>query len=79
MVILSRPLTLAGRLALGEPAAERVRWSQGRCVASPAPAPGDTVSAHWDWLCGTLTEAEADALADATGATLDLVNSAPKQ
>jgi hypothetical protein len=34
------------------------------------------VSAHWDWICSTLTKAETDALADATRTTLDLVNSA---
>jgi hypothetical protein len=34
------------------------------------------VSAHWDWLCGTLSDAEAAALLIATQTTLDLVNSA---
>jgi Family of unknown function (DUF6390) len=75
VVMVSRPLTFAaGSLDLGEPAAERVRWSKDGVSLIAAPAPGDTVSAHWDWICSTLTEAEADALADATRTTLDLVN-----
>ena len=75
-VIMSRPLTFeAGVLALGDP------WPSAcggaRCASlAPAPAPGDTVSAHWDWLCGTLSDAEAAALSIATQTTLDLVNSA---
>ena len=77
VMMLSRPLTfLAGSLGLGEPTTERVRWSKDGESLITAPAPGDTVSAHWDWICSTLTEAEADALADATSTTLDLVNSA---
>jgi hypothetical protein len=77
VVMVSRPLTLlTGSLGLGEPTTERVRWSKDGASLTAAPAPGDTVSAHWDWICSTLTEAEADALADATRTTLDLVNSA---
>ena len=50
---------------------------QGRGVADrAAPAPGDVVSAHWDWVCGVLTDAESAALAGATQTTLDLVNAA---
>jgi uncharacterized protein DUF6390 len=77
VVMLSRPLTFpAGSLTLGEPTAERVRWSKAGASLTAAPAPGDTVSAHWDWVCSTLTEDETGALADATHTTLDLVNSA---
>jgi len=77
IVILSRPLTLRdGLLTLAEPTAERVRWSKDGASLIVAPAPGDVVSAHWDWVCSTLTAAECDALADATRTTLDLVNSA---
>ena len=40
-VITSRPLTFdAGVLALGEPAAERVRWSKDGASLAPAPTPG---------------------------------------
>jgi hypothetical protein len=76
-VIVSRPLTFdAGVLALGDPEVERVRWSKDGGSLAPAPAPGDTVSAHWDWVCGTLTDTECDALEAATQTTLGLVNAA---
>jgi Family of unknown function (DUF6390) len=72
--VLSRPLTFDdGVLALGEPATERVRWSKDGMSLITAPSTGDTVSAHWDWICGVLDEAETAALATATQATLDLV------
>lgn len=73
--VLSRPLTFdGGALRLGEPAPERVRWSKDAMSLIAAPSPGDTVSAHWDWICGVLDETETIALAKATQATLDLVN-----
>jgi Family of unknown function (DUF6390) len=73
--VLSRPLRLDdGVLSLGEPATERVRWSKDGMSLITAPSPGETVSAHWDWICGTLDDAERTALAEATQATLDLVN-----
>ena len=76
-MILSRPLTFAdGVLRLGEPGVERVTWRKDGTSLAPAPLPGDTVAAHWDWLCGTLTEPETAALAAATQTTLDLVNDA---
>jgi hypothetical protein len=76
-VVVSRPLTFdTGALSLGEPAAETVRWRKGGTSLAPAPSPGDAVAAHWDWICGQLTKPEADALAGATQATLDLVNGA---
>jgi hypothetical protein len=75
--IASCPLTLDGsRLALGEPTTERVRWSKNGVSLIAAPRPGDTVSAHWDWVCDTLTDAEGAALVAATQTTLDLVNDA---
>ncbi|MFZ0833322.1 MAG: DUF6390 family protein [Mycobacterium sp.] len=76
-VIASRPLRLDdGRIALGEPRAETVRWQNGDVSLAPAPVPGASVSAHWDWICGTLTGDETAALSAATQATLDLVNNA---
>lgn len=75
VVIASRRLRLdAGRLALGEPETERVRWRKGDVSLAPAPVPGATVSAHWDWVCGTLSHDETNALSTATQATLELVN-----
>ena len=77
VVIMSRPLQFSdGQLALGEPATETVRWSKDGTSLAPVPSPGDTVSAHWDWICGTLTGDETAALARTTQATLDLVNTA---
>ena len=74
-VLVSRPLTYdGGLLRLGEPAAERVRWRKDGVSLMGAPSPGDTVSAHWHWVCDTLTETESAALARGTQTTLDLVN-----
>jgi hypothetical protein len=75
VVIASRPLRFAaGRLELGEPETEEVSWRKGDLSLAPAPAPGTKVSAHWDWVCGTLTDDEAIELGKATQTTLDLVN-----
>lgn len=78
--IVSRPLSFdAGTLALADPRIETVRWSkQGKSLVPP-PTPGQTVSAHWDWVCGFLSAADADALAAATQSTLDLVNAARRR
>jgi hypothetical protein len=74
-VIASRPLRFdGGRLTLGEPDPEHVCWSKGGVSLAPAPEPGAIVSAHWDWVCGTLSHDESAALAAATQSTLDLVN-----
>ena len=75
VVITSRPLALAdGGLTLGEPRPERVRWKKGELSLAPAPVPGSTVSAHWDWVCASVTDDETAALESATRATLELVN-----
>jgi hypothetical protein len=77
VVMVSRPLTfLEDTLCLGHPTAERVRWTKDGASLITAPTPGDTVSAHWDWVCSTLSDTEGEALAKATRTTLDLVNSA---
>ena len=76
-VIVSRPLAFdSGDLRLGEPAAERVRWCRDGASLAPAPLPGQTVSAHWDWICGALSGAQAADLEAATRASLTLVNAA---
>jgi hypothetical protein len=76
----SRPLQLDdGRLILGEPRTETVHWRKGDTSLAPEPTPGAVVSAHWDWLCGTLTDTEAEALAAVTRDTLDLVSSLVRQ
>jgi hypothetical protein len=73
-VMLSRPVLFDGALALGDETAESVRWARDGTSLTSRPAPGRTVSAHWDWVCGTLSPDEHDALAAATAATLELVN-----
>jgi uncharacterized protein DUF6390 len=74
-VVRSRRLKFdADELALGDEASERLRWSKDGVALITAPAPGASVSAHWDWVCGTLTDADCRALATATQATLDVVN-----
>jgi hypothetical protein len=76
VVITSRPLTFdAGVLALGDPETERVNWRKDGVSLAPSPEPGETISAHWDWACGTITDDESAALESATKVTLDLVNS----
>ncbi|MDN4522484.1 DUF6390 family protein [Mycolicibacterium austroafricanum] len=77
VMLESRPLTFGtGRLSLGDPATERVRWRRDGISLTAAPTSGDVVAAHWDWVCGPLTGAEATALMTTTQATLDLVNTA---
>lgn len=74
-VIDACPLVLDdGELQLAPERPERVRWSRDGASFITAPAPGTLVSAHWDWVCDTLTGEERAALADATTTTLDLVN-----
>lgn len=74
-VVESRPLCFDGTsLTLGDPLTERVRWRRNGVSLTGAPSCGDTVSMHWDWLCGNLTDSAS--LAAATRTTLDLVNAA---
>jgi hypothetical protein len=74
-VIDTCPLVLCdGALQLGHQHPERVRWSRDGASFITAPAPGTVVSAHWDWVCDTLTDGERAALAEATTTTLDMVN-----
>lgn len=76
-VVVSRPLMFhSGALGLAEAVPERVRWRRDGASLASAPMPGQTVSAHWGWICGTLTAAEAADLEVATRATLTLVNDA---
>lgn len=79
-VVVSRPLTfVAGELGLGAPTPERVRWRRDGASLAPAPIPGQTVAAHWDWICGALTPGEVADLDAATRATLALANAALSQ
>ena len=77
VVMASRPLVLdGGVLRLGDAGVEAVRWRRGGISLAPAPSPGQTVAAHWDWVCGSLDADEVAALAEATATTLETVNSA---
>jgi hypothetical protein len=77
VVVSSAPLAFHdGFLSLADAATERVRWRKDGTTLAPAPVAGATVAAHWDWVCGTLTESEAAALSAATQITLDVVNEA---
>ncbi|BBZ34525.1 DUF6390 family protein [Mycolicibacterium confluentis] len=75
VVLRSRPLLFTkGALTLGPAVPESVRWARGTMSLTARPRTGDTVSAHWDWVCARLDGAECDALAAATATTLRTVN-----
>lgn len=48
-----------GRLTPKPPELERVRWSIDGKSLLTAPAIGDRVSLHWDWVCEALTSDQA--------------------
>jgi Family of unknown function (DUF6390) len=80
VMLSSRPLELEdGVLRLGTPQSATAQWRKGDLSLAPDPIPGSIVSAHWDWVCSTLTENQCEALANATQATLNLVNSLVEQ
>ena len=75
VVIRSSPVCFDGDLlTMGDPVPETVRWARAGTSLAPRPTPGQTVAAHWDWVCGTLDDSERAALAGATQSTLNLVN-----
>lgn len=79
VVMRSRPLQVHNsRLSLGEETSETVHWRKNGISLTPPPTPGDTVAAHWDWICDILTEQDTAALAAATKTTLELVNTVPR-
>lgn len=59
--VACRPLVWDGSvLAPADEVEEWARWAvDGRTLLSP-PAPGATVALHWDWVCDTLTPAQAE-------------------
>lgn len=76
-VMSSRPLRFeAGVLTLGDATAESVRWRRGETSLAPTPRAGETVAAHWDWICGSLSADDVTDLEQATVTTLDMVNTA---
>ena len=49
-----------GVLAESPPGVERARWSAGGRSLIDAPAVGDTVTLHWDWVCEVVSPERAD-------------------
>jgi hypothetical protein len=76
--VRSRPLRWdGGRMRLGTPRTESVRWSSGdRPSSGQAPAPGSVVSCHWDWVCDRLTPAQVTHLATRTAEQLTAIRTA---
>ena len=76
VVMNSRPLRIVdGMLALGAPVAETAQWraADGTALIS-RPSPGETVAAHWNWICGRLDDEYRAALDAATASTLRVVS-----
>jgi hypothetical protein len=75
VTVLARPLLFErGRLALGQPTPRSARWRDGGLGFIQAPAPGDDVSLHWDFVCDLLTPSAVRALDRATGRAIRAVN-----
>jgi len=61
VTVRSRVLVwVGGRLVPAEPALERARWSLDGLALMTAPAVGDVVALHWDWVCDVLTPNQTD-------------------
>jgi hypothetical protein len=74
-LISSQPITWDGTLiGLGDPADEWVSWADAGRSPLDAPAPGDVVAAHWDWMCDILDDHRLHELRRWTAHTLRLVN-----
>jgi uncharacterized protein DUF6390 len=75
VVVESRPLRWDGRaLSLGEPGTETAVRSVDGVGMVGAPAPGDWVSLHWEWVCDRLTERQVRRLRRYTERHLAIVN-----
>lgn len=77
VTVRSRPLRFEdGALSQAEPVCERARLAvAGRSLLGAVSA-GDRVALHWDWVCDTLDDAQAAALAARTADQLELTNRA---
>jgi hypothetical protein len=74
-LIEARPITWDGiALGLGDPVGEWVRWAEGGRSPLIEPRPGDTVAAHWEWMCDVLDTARLGELHRWTAHTLRIVN-----
>ena len=65
VTVITRPLAWDGdNLRQAEATTERARWCvDGRALIG-APAVGDVVSLHWDWVCDVLTPSQARRMVD---------------
>jgi hypothetical protein len=73
--VRSQTLTWDGRtLGLADAPVETVRWADAGRALSAAPAPGDRVALHWDWVCDRLTAAQLDSLRRFTTRQLRVTN-----
>jgi hypothetical protein len=74
-LIESRPITWDGiALGLGDPIDEWVSWAEAGRTPLPAPVPGDTIAAHWEWMCDVLDPRRLAALQRWTAHTIRIVN-----
>ena len=78
LTALTRTLTWDGvGLTEGEAVLEGVRWSvDGRSLLT-APAAGDLVALHWDWVCDVLTPGQARRIGELEQARREAVGLAP--
>ncbi|MDR7418633.1 MAG: DUF6390 family protein [Armatimonadota bacterium] len=74
-VVSYRPIVVrAGRLAFGEPRAERVLRALGADTVLDGAAVGDVLAFHWRWACMILEPRQAAALERYTTGMLALAN-----
>jgi hypothetical protein len=74
-VVSYRPVVQrAGRLAFGDPQAERVMRALGDDVLLDGAAVGDILAFHWRWACVVLTPPQAAALERYTAGMMALAN-----
>lgn len=75
VLISARPLGWDGqRIFLDQPRDEWVAWAENGRSPIASPQPGDTVAAHWDWVCDVLTPTRLKNLRAWSMHTLALVN-----
>ena len=60
-------------LRIGGAVVETVRWRAGAMTLPEPPQAGDTVAAHWNWVCARIDAEDVSALAAATERSLALV------
>ncbi|HEY5843447.1 MAG TPA: DUF6390 family protein [Mycobacterium sp.] len=74
--VRSRPLVYDGTLGFADPVVETVRWRKGTSALVSAPEVGETVAAHWDWICGRLDGVDVAVLEERTAQVLESVAAA---